>query len=218
MKSSPSLASSEASVAVIGDVRGSRRAVNRKALHDKLTETLDTVNAQHPALDPFRITVGDEFQGRFAQLGPAVAALYAVHLSLHPDIEVRFGVGRGTAMTLDPTAGIHDGSAFWHARDAIEAVAASENGRTWRGRAMVIDPDIHPDVATATNAAISCVDQLIWQMDERDRRLLAGLHEGKTQAELAEAEGISASAVSQRTRRNGIGAVLASLDGLSALR
>src|SRR5690606_39623358 len=51
--------------------------------------------------------------------------------------------------------------------------------------------------------------QLLAQGDERALRLLRGLLAGRTQAELAEDEGISPSAVSQRVRNDGLAVIVA---------
>jgi DNA-binding Lrp family transcriptional regulator len=55
-------------------------------------------------------------------------------------------------------------------------------------------------------------------LSERSAMLLRGLVEGRTQRELAEAEGVSASAVSQRVRRDGLGIVLRSDELLEEVR
>jgi transcriptional regulator with XRE-family HTH domain len=54
-----------------------------------------------------------------------------------------------------------------------------------------------------------CRDQLIGSVSERSLRLLRGVLDGASQADLAEAEGISASAVSQRMRKDGLAVVVA---------
>lgn len=215
MKRQPS--PTEPIVAVIGDVRGSRRAPDRQALHDTLAATLSAVNDDHEALDPLRITVGDEFQGTYATLGAAVEAVYAVHLSLPTRIEVRFGIGRGRAQTLDAANGIHDGSAFWHARAAIEAVKAGESRNPRTLRVGFSDPDGDPALEAAVNAALTGLDQMLFTMDERDQSILIGLLEGRTQTQIAEAEGVSASAISQRKRASGLPATLAIMTALRTL-
>ncbi|MGF2945456.1 SatD family protein, partial [Mycobacterium sp. Lab-001] len=59
------------------------------------------------------------------------------------------------------------------------------------------------DVA-AVNAALICRDHLLGSLDERSLRIVKGLMTGRTKKELAAAEGISASAVSQRASRDGL--------------
>lgn len=130
-----------------------------------------------------------------------------------------------------------EGPAWWSARDALEAVAAAEDARGtppgWRTclRVTPVDdaaprtdrseparweqPEEKPVVASSptppeavVNAHLVCRDTLIARMDARDLRLTRGLLQGRSQRELAAAEGISPSAVSQRVRRGGALAVV----------
>ena len=72
--------------------------------------------------------------------------------------------------------------------------------------------------ADAVNAALLCRDHLVGSLSDRSVRLLRGLMDPHTtQSELATLEGISASAVSQRVRADGIGVVLAAEDLLRGL-
>jgi hypothetical protein len=65
-------------------------------------------------------------------------------------------------------------------------------------------------VEAAVNAALLCRDHLVGSLSDRSLRLLRGLMDPHTtQGRLAAAEGISASAVSQRVRTDGLGVVLA---------
>ena len=218
---------------VIGDLVGSRGAPNRRALHRAVEKALVSVNAAVPAVTELRITVGDEFQGSYVTLGAAIEAALRVRLELLPAADVRVGIGRGPVQLLDAERGIEDGPGWWAARSAIEAVEqaagraatrhlrtayhpapqpstdgdAPEPGATGRGA----DPD-------AVNAALLCRDHLVGSLSQRSVRLLRGLMDPHTtQSELATLEGISASAVSQRVRADGIGAVLAAEDLLRGL-
>jgi hypothetical protein len=218
---------------VIGDLVGSRDAPNRRALHRAVDAALVTVNATVPAVTELRITVGDEFQGTYATLGSAIEAALRVRLELLPGADVRVGIGRGPVQLLDAERGIEDGPAWWAARAAIEAVeeaagrAATRHLRTaYRpvpeagaaAGATVPDGAGRGGDADAVNAALLCRDHLVGSLSERSVRLLRGLMDPHTtQSELATLEGISASAVSQRVRADGIGAVLAAEDLLRGL-
>ena len=133
-----------------------------------------------------------------------------VRVDLLPEVDVRIGVGRGEVTVLDAERGLQDGPGWWSAREAVEAAeAAAERAATRWSRTAYrsADPDPAQD---AVNAALRCRDHLVGSLSERSVRLLRGLMEPQaTQLELAEREGISASAVSQRVRADGIGAVLA---------
>ncbi|MBM6400197.1 winged helix-turn-helix transcriptional regulator [Phycicoccus sp. MQZ13P-5] len=204
---------------LIGDIVASRVSHDRQVVHDAVVGALETTETVVPSLRGLRITVGDEFQGAYATLGAALDAALRVRLALLPDVDVRIGVGRGAVTVLDPARGIEDGPGWWAARAAVEHVeAAAERSptRTLRTGHRAEDPD-DPRV-DAVNAALLCRDHLVGSLSDRSLRLLEGLmHPDTTQAELAEREGVSASAVSQRVRADGIGAVLAAHELLRAL-
>ena len=90
--------------------------------------------------------------------------------------------------------------------------AATRTLRTAYRRAEDDDARGGPD-PRVVNAALLCRDQVLGSVDGRSTartlRLLRGSLDGLGQHELAAQEGISASAVSQRFRRDGLGAVLA---------
>ena len=225
---------------VIGDLVGSRGAPNRRALHRAVEKALVSVNATVPAVTELRVTVGDEFQGAYATLGAAIEAALRVRLELLPAADVRVGIGRGPVQLLDAERGIEDGPGWWAARAAIEAVeqaagraatrhlrtayrAAPDDGGEGAGgggdaRGSGAAHGARDDTADAVNAALLCRDHLVGSLSQRSIRLLRGLMDPHTtQSELATLEGISASAVSQRVRADGIGAVLAAEDLLRGL-
>ena len=195
---------------VIGDIVGSRAATDRRGVHDHLVDALAAVRAVVPPERGMRVTVGDEFQGVYRTLGEALEATFLLRLHALPEVDVRIGVGRGEVTVLEEARGIEDGPGWWAARDAVEAAERAADRaatRTSRTAYRSAEPDPRED---AVNAALLCRDHLVGSVDERSVRLLRGMMEpGTTQAELAEREGVSASAVSQRVRSDGLGAVLA---------
>ncbi len=212
--------------ALLGDVVGSRWVGDRQELHRTLEEALATVDRQVPPVSALHVTVGDEFQGGYVTLGAAVDAAFRLRLLLLPQVDTRIGLGRGTVTTLDAERRIEDGPAWWSAREAIEEVEqaarrpATRHLRTAYRVAAEGDAGPGPgaEAVPAVNAALVCRDHLVGSFSERSLRLLRGLMEpDTTQMELAEREGISASAVSQRVRTHGIGAVLAAQEMLRGL-
>jgi hypothetical protein len=206
---------------VIGDVVGSRAAGDRAGLHARLVEVLDRVNDEFDPAVPLRITVGDEYQGCFAGVGPALVAALRLRLLVLPDFDLRHGVGWGAIAVLSEEPRVEDGPGWWAARAAIESVAhdqaraAQRHLRTAYRRAEELDDG--PDPA-AVNAALLCRDALLGAASDRSLGVLRGLLRGMTQQEIARAEGISASAVSQRVRRDGLAAVVAADELLGAVR
>jgi hypothetical protein len=193
-------ASSAPRATLIGDVVGSRLIADRTAQHRALNGALAAIAAD--AIDPPAFTVGDEFQGSYPTVGAAIGAALSLRLAVAPDIDVRFGIGWGAVMMLDASAGIQDGPGWWAAREAIEWTATAQRQP---GLALVrtsFRGDRH-DV-DAINAALMCRDHLLGSLDDRSLRILKGLLNSRTKKDIAVAEGISASAVSQRAGRDGL--------------
>ena len=211
VKFSPSLRAT-----LIGDIVGSRRARDRPALHRRVATALRQV--ADGALDPPAFTVGDEFQGSYPSLGAAIDAALTVRLLLAPETDVRFGIGWGTVAVLDADAGIQDGPGWWTARAAIQQTAEAQRqpGFTLVRTTFRADDGTRADAA-AVNAALICRDHLLGSLDERSLRIVRGLMTGRTKKELAAAEGVSPSAVSQRAARDGLDLIVRASQYLRSL-
>lgn len=205
-------------IVVIGDVVGSRTVADRVALHERLSRVLDEVNLRWRT--DLRITVGDEYQGTASSLGDATALTLAVRVALLPAYDVRHGIGRGVTAVLDPARAIEDGPGWWAAREAIESVEELEASALTRAARTAYRPvgqDPADAAAPAVGAALLARDELVGRLDERSLSVLRGLLAGRTQRELADQEGVSASAVSQRVRRDGLGVVVTMSRWMEAL-
>ncbi len=201
----------DASVTVIGDLVGSRRSVDRPAIHARFQEAVAAVNAAYDPPVPLRIGTGDEFQGIFATLGDAIAATLRIRLALLPEVDVRQGIGWGRVVVLAEEPRVEDGPGWWAARSAIEALKGYERKAPLRAvrtayAAAEGEPGPSPDLV---NAALMTRDQIVSGLSERGMSVLRGLLIGRQQQEIAEDLGISPSAVSQRIRADGIGVLLA---------
>lgn len=202
---------SQASVTVIGDLVGSREIEDRAAVHARFVAAVEAVNAEFSPVVPLRIGVGDEFQGIFDGLGSAIAATLRLRLSLLPDVDVRQGIGWGQVLVLADEPRIEDGPGWWAARAAIEAVEGYERKaalRAVRTAYVAAEGEPGPD-ERLVNAALMARDQVVSGLSQRSMSVLDGLLRGRQQQEIAHDLGISPSAVSQRTRADGIGVVLA---------
>jgi hypothetical protein len=196
-------ASSDRRAALIGDVVASRRLSDRPAVHAALNDALRDVGAD--AIDSPAFTVGDEFQGSYPTVGEAIEAALTIRLAVAPKIDVRFGIGWGAVTILDPEAGIQDGPGWWAAREAIEWTAAAQRqpGLASVRTSFRSGDDARRDVE-AINAALLCRDHLIGSLDDRSLRIVKGLLSNLAKKDIAAAEGVSASAVSQRAGRDGL--------------
>lgn len=198
---------------LIGDLVGSRTSADRARLHDALRDAVDRVNRDFDPVTPLRIQAGDEYQGVFATVGDALRAALRVRLALAPDGDVRHGVGWGRVSVLAEEPRVEDGPGWWVARDAIEEVqaaerrAASRTLRTAYHRADGAEGAGGPEPA-AVNAALIARDALLASAGRQSLSVLAGMLAGMSQQEIATQLGVSPSAVSQRIRRDGLGALL----------
>ena len=224
--STPPPPGARTAVALIGDVVSSRAHPDRAAAQRALVRALAEVEALVPSVQPLDVTLGDEFQGAYSTVADAALAALLVRLALLPDVDTRYGLGRGAVTVFDagrdPVS--QDGPAWWAARDAIDAVertAASPRGRTARtwfadgaGDGAGDGAEAADGTAGAVNAFLACRDDIIGRMSPRARRLLRGLLLGQQQTAMAQAEGVSQSAVSQSLSSSGAYAVLRSHEAL----
>lgn len=200
--------------------------VDQAALFARLRRALARVEERVSALggdalpQPPRMTVGDEFQAVAvdAATGLAAAVLAVVELAADttgPDVRIRLGLGVGEVIVTDAAAprSAQSGTAWWRARDAIEAVAAGERARgDRRDRTLAL---VGAD-ATATAGALA-VDALLAGMDDVDARLVLGVLDDRAQAVLADDLGVAQSTVSRRLQRRALAVadVVATLLGVS---
>ena len=200
---------------LIGDLVGSRTSQDRAELHRRLGAAIAEVNDLLAPVRPLWITAGDEYQGSFATVGEAVQATLLVRVRLAPVYDVRHGIGWGDTTVLDEEAGIEDGPGWWAARAAIEAVERAEQApasRSLRTAYVVAERAAGGPDAGLVNAALVLRDERVSGLSERSVSVLRGLLSDETQREVAEALGISASAVSQRVRADGLAAIVAAHD------
>jgi len=205
-------------IAVIADIVGSRTLPDRAAAQRALEETIARVEGDLPLAERvLRATVGDELQGVYPSLDAGMAALLMLRLALPEGIDCRFGIGIGALGEVPSRAGaLAEGPGWWAAREAIDAIHAKQSrtipgARTW----VVADAETSTADVRVANAYLLARDQLVSAMSPRTRRLAYGRLIGLTQAQLAEAETITQSAVSQALGAAGVAALV---DGFAQLR
>ena len=211
----------EARCVVTADIVGSRELLDRAWAQARIDEAVARAEAEHPVAErPFTPTVGDELQAVYPSLEAALAGVLLLRLLLPDGVDCRFGIGVGTVGTVPSAAGeIAEGPGWWAARAAIDTLHAKQtrampNVRTWIAAAEGEDAATTRLVRTA-NAYVWSRDELVTAMSERTRRLVYGRCLGRTQRDLAAAEGITQPAVSQALSSAGAAAVVA---GFAELR
>ena len=205
--------------AVIGDVVGSRDHPSRQAVQEAVLRALETADRGVTSIQRPEPTIGDEFQSVHAGLADALLVTVLVRLALPEELDVRFGIGVGTLEVVGSSAyGLtQDGPAWWAARQAVVEVEERQRSMPHLRTRLVRPLDDEDDLpAGATepglvNAYLETRDFIVTGFDGRLRRIAAGLLAGRSITQIADEEGISASAVSQRIRRGGVRALTESI-------
>lgn len=199
-------------VALLGDVVSSRRHPDPAARRGRVGDALLLANERLAATQPLTPTIGDEFQGLFTGIVSALEATLVVRLALLGEVDVRFGIGSGEVFAYDVARAPfeQDGPAWWAAREAVDLVRdlsqRNEQPRGLRTRWVDAGGDL-PLVVAAVNAFLLSRDELVTAMDPRDAAAMLGLLADEPLTRIAESEGVSVSALSQRAIRGGLYAI-----------
>jgi hypothetical protein len=142
----------------------------------------------------------------------------SLRLAIAPEIDVRFGIGWGAVTMLDESTGIQDGPGWWAAREAIEWTASAQRqpGLALVRTSFRVAGETRADV-DAINAALICRDHLLGSLDDRSTRIVKALLNNGSKKDIAAAEGISPSAVSQRTGRDGLDLIVVASEYLRSV-
>lgn len=187
-------------VALLADLVDSRQS-DRARTHAAVLAAIEATNAAVPALDPLRVTVGDELQGIYSDLGAAFRASWRLRAELLEVADLRFGLGGGEVRVVDAERGIQDGSAWWLAREAIGWVEDLADDVGY-GAVRTAVRDERAVATPSADALVRLAEVAVAGLRPGTRRSLQGLVEGLDNAAVAEREGISASANSQRVKNN----------------
>ncbi len=185
-------------------------------MHDALLRAIERTTSCVPSLDPLRVTVGDEIQGVYATLGDALQAAFLVRSELLKTADMRFGIGGGDVRVIDAERGIQDGNAWWLARDAINFVEELALQPGYAGVRTAVR-DQRAMAPPAADAMVRLVDVHIHALRDGARRSLNGLLAGLDNAVVAQSEGISESANSQRVGNNNLRVLADAIHALELL-
>lgn len=192
-------------VCVIGDVVASRQVPDQRRLLEGLADAV----ADLPGSRSAAATVGDEFQAVFDDLPTAVVSLAALRLRLLDEppatapVELRLGLGVGDTTGQATAAGApgQSGPGWWHARAALDHLAAPR--RAWPTVRWWVVADDDRDVA-AVRATLVALDTIAGRFDGVDVSLARGLLAGDTARTLAGRLGITPQSVGERLHGHGV--------------
>ena len=208
--------------AVVLDVVASRTHADQRRLLAGVEARVRQVLVEQGAATSAAATTGDELQALYAAdaTGAAVRDLVRLRLLLRVAppgdraVDVRAGIGVGEVVADAPDdAGApgQSGSAWWHARDALQEAGRRRNG--WPDRRMWLATD-RPD-AHVWNTALLGLDVLLAGLDETDAVAALGLLDGSTAAQVAADLRLAPSSLSERLHRHGVYGVVRAVDVLA---
>jgi hypothetical protein len=157
------------------------------------------------------VTIGDEFQGAFSDLGQALAAALRLHLLLHETVDLRLGLGWGELYFGDDrTPYDQDGPCWWRAREALEWIEEHDRSNMFpRSRRTAVRTG--EPIDEMLDDYLTLRDQVVSGIDAIDARIALGLLEGSTLTEMAEEMQMNKSSVSRRAQSHGLLALITAL-------
>lgn len=117
-------------VAIVGDIKKSKKIDNRSEVQNKLKQVLEEINNKYKSdvSAKFIITLGDEFQGLLGNGINTINIISEIERKMYP-VRMRFGIGIGkitTDVNKEMALGA-DGPGYYKARNAIEYLKDNEN-------------------------------------------------------------------------------------------
>lgn len=120
-------------IAIICDIKNSKKSDDRSALQNKIFSIVSKINEEYQGQLKmnFTVTTGDEFQGL---IGTPEKLFDIIHklISYFGDVKLRFGVGLGNLITpiYDTKTSLGtDGPVWWNAREAINELKYMKSTR-----------------------------------------------------------------------------------------
>ena len=184
-------------IAIIADIIASRALPNRAACQQLLEEFLLRLNNTQPKaiVSRFIITIGDEFQGLLrADAQEALVDIWrSIDAAAFP-FHLRMAIGCGKIDTALKTEAVGmDGPAFHRARHGLEHLKQHGGSLTFQTGNDKCDMHLNT-IAVLWDAVRSS-----WT--KRQRAIYASYRNSKSQRDLAQAYGVSPSAISRMLKR-----------------
>ncbi|MDD2362816.1 MAG: SatD family protein [Oscillospiraceae bacterium] len=189
-------------IAVIGDIKKSRKLHERKEIQNKMQKVLNLINQKyHQDIgSDFMITLGDEFQGLLNNGENIINIILEIRQKMAP-VNIRFGIGVGeitTGINRNMPLGA-DGPAYHNAREMIEYIKKLENKKeTYETNIMISTQGDNDYLDSLLNVIFSLCSTIEKSWTSRQREIIAAYMEcDHNQYKTAEKLGIKQSGVSR---------------------
>ncbi len=194
-------------IAIIGDIKKSKKITDRKSVQEKLRRVLEQVNKKYEKdiSAKFMITLGDEFQGLLRGGENVLNIIQDIQMKMYPII-IRFGIGVGeitTNINAEMAIGA-DGPGYYMARSAIESLKQEElKNRKQSADIKIKIAEEKNKIAEMLNTIFSLMTVIQSNWTDRQREIIMDYRKYKgSQSDCAKRLGITQSSV-QRGLNNG---------------
>lgn len=194
-------------IAIIGDIKQSKKIENRKEIQIKLNNLLNDINKRYNSdiASMFTITLGDEFQGLLYNGTNLINIISDIERKMSP-IKIRFGVGIGSITTdIDRNISIGaDGPAYYNARKAVDLLKTNEKRKQKNSSNIYVEADEDNEATTIMiNTILMLMNVIKESWSDRQREIIMNMMEYQdSQTDVANRLNIKQPAV-QKSLANG---------------
>jgi len=162
-------------IAVIADIKESKKISNRNEVQKQLGQVLTEINEKYnnDIYSKFTITLGDEFQGLLCNGANTMNIISDIERRMFP-VKLRFGIGIGEIITdVNKEISIGaDGPAYHMARKAIEHLKADEKKKRTNTADTRIEIDGNEKAALLLNTILSLLTIIKENWSDRQREII----------------------------------------------
>ena len=194
-------------IAIIGDIKNSKKIDNRKNIQEKIQKTIKKINKKYcdEIVVDFSIVSGDEVQGLLSKSDNILKIINTLQECIYPN-SFRFGVGVGEINTLIKRRGTEtDGPAYYAARNAINKIREYE--KKHKKYASDIRVEIYEDtsnISSEINTILSVKKYIETNWSEQERETILEVEENNTtQSNVAKRMNVSQSTIARRLHNSG---------------
>lgn len=163
-------------IAIIGDIKESKKIENRNEIQKKLNKILHDINEKYAKdiSSKFIITLGDEFQGLLCNGKNITHMISEIERRMYP-VKIRFGIGVGkitTQVNNEISIGA-DGPAYHKARAAVEYLKDREKRNQTNPADIRLETDTENLKSTnLVNAVLSLMAVIKESWSDRQREII----------------------------------------------
>lgn len=163
-------------IAVIGDIKESKKIVNRGCEQERLQAVLKDINFKYDddISSKFIITLGDEFQGLLRSGKNTMNIITEIERRMFP-VKIRFGIGIGditTEINREMSIGA-DGPGYYRARSAIDFLKNSEKKNQTKAADIRLEADSkNQAVSIMINTIFSLLTVIKESWSDRQREVI----------------------------------------------